>query len=83
MSCDEQRPQLEAFLEEEKLPWKIAFSDEPEHAGMDNPLADHYGVISIPCTILVGKDGTVLALNPPDRQLHEELVKLLGKASRE
>jgi peroxiredoxin len=59
VSLDADRPSLEAFLQENPLPFPVL--NEP--GGMDSPLANQYGVLSLPTMILVGKDGKVVNRN--------------------
>ena len=80
VNCDDERSQLEGFLEQNKLPWKNLFSDDPNAVGMDNPMATHYGVMGIPALILIGPDGKVVSLAARGRRLSEHLEKLLGPA---
>jgi peroxiredoxin len=78
ISIDEDRKALEDYLREHEHPWTVLL-DESEAAGTDKSLATHYGIIGIPQTILVGRDGKVLALNVRGPQLGRELEKLLGR----
>jgi peroxiredoxin/TolA-binding protein len=59
VSLDADRASLDAFLKESPLPFPVL--NEP--GGMDSPLADQYGIISLPTMILVGKDGKVVNRN--------------------
>jgi thiol-disulfide isomerase/thioredoxin len=79
ISTDEERSALEAFLKENELPWTIVFDQAREVDGKE-PMALRYGVMGIPCLVLVGKDGKVLALDPRGEELGEKLEELLGKA---
>ena len=78
ISCDDDRKQLEQYLEENQLPWKSLFSDDPKATGMDNPLATSYGVMGIPALILVDAKGKVVSLEVRGPKLGAELTKLLG-----
>ena len=75
ISLDAERPDLDAFLEKEKLPWTILFA-----ADEDNPseAADYYGVMGIPTMILVGPDGKVVSTRARGEILKTELEQLLG-----
>lgn len=74
VSKDSDRKELEEFLSENEIAWSNLFEDEAE----DHPLAEKYGIMSIPYTILVGKDGKVIKMNPTSAQLKEKLTELLG-----
>lgn len=80
VSLDQRRSDLEAFLKQEEIPWRNLFSDKPGELGFDAPMAVRYGVTAVPCTLLVGKDGRVLALSVRGPRLLEELSRLLGPA---
>lgn len=43
----------------------------------DNEVSRQYGIRSIPASLLIGKDGTILAKNLKGEKLHEELAKVL------
>ena len=82
INCDDDRKPLEDFLEKNPLPWKNLFSTDPDAKGMDNPMADYYGVMGIPTLILVGKDGNVVSLHAQGPRLDKELARLLGPAEQ-
>lgn len=81
VNCDDQRRPVEQFLTTSPVPWKSLFSDDPRAAGMDNPMAVYYGVLSIPQLVLIGADGRVASLNPRGPRLRAELEELLGPAA--
>ena len=41
-------------------------------------MAEKYGILTIPYTVLVGKDGKVIKMNPTSAELKEKLTELLG-----
>src|SRR5207302_9350088 len=69
ISLDNDKSDLAAFLEKDKLPWPSIFDQASD-------LADDYGVFSIPLPILVGRDGRVISLEARgvelDRLLKEQ-----------
>ncbi len=73
ISLDNDREQLEKFIEEKEVPWKIIFNEEGA-----NTTADYYGVRAIPTMILVAADGNVVSTKARGPKLSEELEKLLG-----
>jgi thiol-disulfide isomerase/thioredoxin len=77
LSLDPTLADLEAFVKEKKIPWTIVFGD-----GKPSLTASYYGVLAIPTTILVGKDGKVVSLNVRGESLRSELEKLLGPADK-
>jgi hypothetical protein len=53
ISLDADRQALEAFLEKEQLPW-VTLHGQP--AGVQRPLAEYYGIMTIPTRFLVDSD---------------------------
>jgi len=79
ISLDDQRPTVEQFLQQNNVPWRTLFAGtDSSGGGFNSPLAVHYGVMGVPQTILVGKDGNGGALGTRGKQLLAELEKLLG-----
>lgn len=74
VSKDTDKKALDEFLAENEIAWANLFEDGAE----DHPLAETYGILSIPYTVLVGKDGKVIKMNPTSAQLKEKLTELLG-----
>ncbi len=74
ISKDTDKKALDEFLTENEIAWANLFEDGAE----DHPLAEKYGIMSIPYTVLVGKDGKVIKMNPTSAQLKEKLTELLG-----
>ena len=75
ISLDNSREKLEEFLANEPLPWPTLFSDDPEATGWNHPMAEYYGILSIPTVMLVDRDGRVVSL----RARGPELGRLLGE----
>jgi thiol-disulfide isomerase/thioredoxin len=69
ISLDHKREDLENFIKEKKIPWATLYDDEP------NKAVEYYGILAIPTTLLVSKDGKVVSLSARG----EELTKLLEK----
>lgn len=78
ISLDDDEQTLKEFLKEEKLPWPILFSRDPQATGWEHPMASHYGISSIPATILVGRDGKVVSLSARGEDLGELVAELTG-----
>jgi hypothetical protein len=76
VSVDVNRGEMENFVRDQSVPWPIVVGD----AGKPNPIAAYYGISNFPASILVGKDGKVVAINPYNEALRRELEKLLGPA---
>jgi thiol-disulfide isomerase/thioredoxin len=87
VSLDQNREDLDKFMEKEKLPWTIVTDDSwnKEKTVMSDgeklvpgQLANYYGVFSIPRMILLGKDGKAITLSARGETLTHELEKAFG-----
>jgi thiol-disulfide isomerase/thioredoxin len=76
VSIDEDRPALEAFLAERKLPW-VTLHDK-EHEGR-HPATIEYGIFAIPNVILVDQEGKVVSTLARGEELGRLLKDLLGE----
>jgi thiol-disulfide isomerase/thioredoxin len=79
ISLDKEPGELEEFIKEQKLPWDNLFPEKPEERFWNHPLAEKFGIEGIPFTMLVSREGKVIALNVRGESLGEELEKLLGE----
>ena len=55
-------------LDEEQLPWRQV-RDTITH----NSPSDQYGVMYIPTTLLINKEGTIIARNPSEEEILERI----------
>ena len=76
VSKDSNKAALDRFLEKNKIAWSNLFNFE--EGAEDHPMAEKYGILTIPYTVLVGKDGKVIKMNPTSAELKEKLTELLG-----
>ncbi|RYG66066.1 TlpA family protein disulfide reductase [bacterium] len=74
ISLDEDESALTAFLKKQKMSWPQIFDGK----GWKTPIAQTYGVRAIPFTLLIGRDGKVAAVNPPEGQLEKAVQKALS-----
>jgi thiol-disulfide isomerase/thioredoxin len=79
VSLDTSAEKVEAFVKKRELAWDTLYSADKKAQGWNHPMANYYGVNSIPMAVLVGKDGKVITLNARGPALGKELEKLLGK----
>lgn len=79
ISIDDDRSALDKYIESEKIPWTIIHVQDPNAKGPADP-ARYYGILAVPTTMLVGKDGTVLAMDVRGEELGKKLEELLGPA---
>lgn len=77
VNLDENKDDLDAFMEKQKLPWTILYD---EKAGGQHPAATEYGVTGLPTVMLIGADGKVITLDARGEALDEHLKNLLGSA---
>jgi thiol-disulfide isomerase/thioredoxin len=71
---DEERERLDEFLKTNPLPWTTLH----EADGSTNSTAFHYGITSLPTTILIDQQGRVVSLTARGEQLTKLLAQLLG-----
>jgi thiol-disulfide isomerase/thioredoxin len=73
ISLDDSREKLAAFIQQDKLPWNIAFSGQ----GWKDETAQLYGVNSIPSYWLIDKQGTLRHFGLTKDQLKKAIEELL------
>ena len=78
VNLDDQRSDLDEFLSENKMPWSVYVSNDPSKAGMDTALAQELSISAIPFTMLIGRDGNVVAVHVRGKALDEKVQQLLG-----
>lgn len=83
ISLDEDRRQLDAFIERYEIPWTSLLEADPEDRGWKHPLAIRYGIRAIPAAILVDEDGKVVSIAARGPELAAQLEKLLGPAEND
>ncbi len=83
VSLDKDPDDLDEFIKKQKLPWANLFPVKPEERFWSHPLVDKFGIEGIPFTMLVNREGKVVALNVRGETLGKELEKLLGEKAKE
>lgn len=71
ISVDREIEKWHVALEEEQMPW-LQLHDT--HEAPYNP-SDTYGISAIPTTLLIDRDGTIIARNPSEAEVEEILNK--------
>jgi hypothetical protein len=79
ISLDEDPEALRKFLVDNEIPWKNLFGVDEAARGWKHPMAVKYAVTAIPATMLVGRDGKVIAKNLRGEALAQRLAELLGE----
>jgi thiol-disulfide isomerase/thioredoxin len=67
-SVDQDAMAWRVALQEEQMPW-LQMREDEEH-----PCSDSYGVEFIPFTVLIDRDGQIVAINPEEPYLQELLL---------
>lgn len=81
ISLDSEREDLASFVKEYQIPWAVLFDPAPGHQGFDNPVATRYGVMRIPTTMLLDKQGKGVALDVRGPELRRKVATLLGSGA--
>ncbi len=82
ISVDTEKPSVEKFVTDRKLPWPILYSNDADANGWSNPMAVRYGINGIPSAFLIDQQGKVVTLMARGSLLGEHLEKLLGKVEK-
>ena len=77
INLDLDRGQLEQFLAAEEIPWTVS----PAELNWAKSMAIRYGITSTAMTILVGKDGKVMAVDTESQGLDKHLREWFGPAA--
>ncbi|HEY5313164.1 MAG TPA: TlpA disulfide reductase family protein [Pirellulales bacterium] len=80
VNLDDSREDLVHFLQERPIPWSILHDAPQGPAASGHPLAQHYGVTSLPTLILVDRQGRVLSTHARGQELHKLLAEQFGPA---
>ncbi len=75
ISLDSDASELRAFLGQKKYPFPTLY----EEGGLESPLAQEMGILTLPTTLLIDRQGKVVRRNLPASELASEVRKLLEK----
>jgi thiol-disulfide isomerase/thioredoxin len=75
VSLDQSGERLKGFIADKGMKWQQYFDGK----GWESPLAQKYGVNSIPATYLLDRSGKIVAKNLRGPALEKELARLLSK----
>lgn len=73
ISLDSSKTDVDAYLKQNRLPWKQLY----EPGGLDSPLANQLGVMTLPTMLLIDDKGNVVNRNIHITELENELTKRL------
>ena len=81
INLDEERPELDAFLESRKLLWKtyVSNSNNPEEKGFNTAVAKATGISAIPFVAIIGKDGKVADIHVRGPKIESKVAELVAK----
>ena len=78
ISLDDDKEKLAVFLDKERLPWTMLFSDDPAKQGWTGAaMTNVFGVTSIPATFLIDRSGRLVSLSARGESLQSQVEKLL------
>ena len=63
-------------MKEKGYDWACVF----EKGEVRQPMIERYGILAFPTTILVGRDGRVLAVDPASEELESLIRRHVGKS---
>lgn len=78
ISIDEDRQQLEAFLKKNPMPWTVVADLVREEKEPEQAMGMRYGIITIPESLLVDREGKVVATGLRGEELGQWLTRLIG-----
>ena len=81
VNLDKEQAAVDRFVEQHSLAWQNIFFSEANSRGVRNPIAQHYGVTSVPTYWLVNASGIVTAAPLDLKQLDALLSKPPVKAA--
>ena len=79
ISLDNDETELRNFLKENDIPWRQVFSGK----GWQSPVAQQYGIYSIPNMWLIDKEGKLISNNARGEKLEIMVVKALTEEHSE
>src|SRR5208282_2799223 len=75
ISLDAEKRELQAYLEQERLPWATLYTRGAEG---DDPLALRCGIVGVPASLLFDREGKVISTSARGDDLASLLEKLFG-----
>jgi thiol-disulfide isomerase/thioredoxin len=73
INIDSTREELDQYLSDNPLPWPQLF----EPGGLDSPLANAWGILTLPAMLLIDKEGKVVSRNLQAGEIDTQLRGLL------
>ena len=79
ISLDNDETRLRNFLKEKNIPWRQVFSGK----GWESPVAQQYGIVSIPNMWLIDKEGKLISNNARGEKLESMVAEALKTSPTE
>jgi hypothetical protein len=79
ISLDDDRNQVERFLQNHRAPWPVLIDPDPTSLGINNPNAVRCGVEAVPFILLVNPQGVVADVHLMGERLSTALAEHVGK----
>ncbi len=78
INMDRDKVRMKKYVDDKDLSWLQLVNFNPKTTSWNNPIAVEFGVMSIPATIMIDREGKVVSLRCRGKILDQMLVKLIG-----
>ena len=78
INMDRDKVRMQKYVDDKDLSWLQLVNFDPKTTSWDNPIAVQFGVMSIPATIMIDREGKVVSLRCRGKVLDDMLLKLIG-----
>ena len=78
VNMDRDKARMQKYVDDKDLNWVQLVNFDPQTTSWNNPIAVQFGVMSIPATIMIDRDGKVVSLRCRGKVLDDLLLKLIG-----
>jgi thiol-disulfide isomerase/thioredoxin len=78
VSLDKSQKDLAAVVKEEKIPWPQIIAEDPSDMGWQNPALQRYTIRAIPYTLLVDRDGIIVASGLRGEDLEDAVERVMA-----
>jgi thiol-disulfide isomerase/thioredoxin len=79
ISLDEDRSALLKFLQARPMPWPQVFFDPNDEAGLRSHPAARYDIRTIPCLLVIDREGKLVARNVRGEEVRSVVAQALGQ----
>ena len=78
INMDRDKVRMQKYVDDKDLSWLQLVNFDPKTTSWNNPIAVQFGVMSIPATIMIDREGKVVSLRCRGKVLDDMLLKLIG-----